>query len=289
MEFFHGVLLFDRSVDQPTMQGCGLTHVVGFLGKLYRYRGTIWAMAKHDLTSRYVGTIGGPLWAILNPAATVAIYWVVFSVGFKAMGPSGMPFVLYFMSGLVPWLLFNNTIMTSVSAVTGRPHLVKKIVFPTEVLPIVNLVSETFTHVAMLLILLVVMWYYGLRPTPFLFQTAYYYAALCFFLVGLSWLLSSLQVFHRDVAQGISVVLNFWFWLTPIVWTNDMVPEKYRWMLQLNPVAYVVEGYRKSLLQQEPAWADLRSGMCYWASTMIILVAGAYVFRRLKPEFADVL
>jgi ABC-type polysaccharide/polyol phosphate export permease len=246
-------------------------------------------MAKHDLTSRYVGTIGGPLWAILHPVATVVIYWAVFSFGFKAKGPSGTPFVLYFVSGLIPWLLFNNTVMASVSAITGRPHLVKKIVFPTEVLPIVNLVSETFTHVAMLLIFLGVMWYYGHGPTSFLLQTPYYYVALCFFVVGLAWLLSSLQVFHRDVAQGMAVILNFWFWLTPIVWTNDIVPEKYRWMLQLNPVAYVVEGYRKSLLQQEPAWADLRGGECYWLAATVMLVAGAYVFRRLKPEFADVL
>jgi lipopolysaccharide transport system permease protein/teichoic acid transport system permease protein len=249
----------------------------------------IWAMAKHDLASRYIGTIGGPLWAILHPVATVVIYWAVFSVGFKAMGPSGMPFILYFVSGLVPWLLFNNTIMTNVSAVTGKPHLVKKIVFPTEVLPIVNLVSETFTHVAMLSILFGVIWYYDYRLTPFLFQTVYYYIALCFFAIGLSWMLSSLQVFHRDVGQGMAILLNFWFWLTPIVWTNDMVPEKYRWILQLNPLAYVVEGYRKSLLHHQPAWTDVEGGACYWLAAAVMFTAGAYVFRRLKPEFADVL
>ena len=266
-----------------------MLRIIAFLGRLYRYREMIWAMAKHDLASRYIGTIGGLLWAILHPAATVVIYWVVFSLGFKAMGPSGMPFVLYFVSGLVPWILFNNTIMTSVSAVTGKPHLVKRIVFPTEVLPIVNLVAETFTHVAMLSILFGVIWYYGYKPSPFLFQTAYYYIALCFFVIGLSWLLSSLQVFHRDVGQGVAVLLNFWFWLTPVVWTNDMIPEKYRWMLQLNPLAYVVDGYRKSLLHQQPAWADVSGGACYWLAAAAMFVLGAFVFRRLKPEFADVL
>jgi ABC-type polysaccharide/polyol phosphate export permease len=249
----------------------------------------IWAMSKHDLISRYIGTLGGPLWAVLHPVATVMIYWVVFSVGFKAVGPSGMPFVLYFVSGLVPWLLFNNTIISSVSVVTGNAHLVKKTVFPTEVLPIVNLVSETFTHIAMLSILFGVVWYYGHKPTPFLFQAAYYYFALCFFALGLSWFLSSLQVFHRDVGQGVSVILNFWFWMTPIVWTSEMVPEKYRWMLQLNPLAYVVEGYRKSLLYHQPAWMDVTGGAYYWLAAVVMFVAGAYVFRRLKPEFADVL
>ena len=246
-------------------------------------------MAKHDLASRYVGTIAGPLWAILHPVATVVVYWAVFSIGFKAMGPSGMPFIVYFVSGLVPWLLFNNTIMTSMSAVTGKPYLVKRIVFPTEVLPIVNLVAETFTHVIMFSILFCVIAYYGYKPTPFLFQAAYYYMALCVFVVGLAWFLSSLQVFHRDVGQGMAVLLNFWFWLTPIVWTADMVPEKYRWMLLLNPLAYVVEGYRKSLLYQQPALEDVSASAVYWLVAAVMFVAGAYVFRRLKPDFADVL
>jgi ABC-type polysaccharide/polyol phosphate export permease len=266
-----------------------LDRLVAFVFKLYRYRGVIWVMAKHDLAARYVGTIGGPFWAIFHPLATVVVYWAVFSLGFKATGPSGMPFVVYFVCGLVPWLLFNNTIIANVSAVTARPHLVKKIVFPTEVLPIVNLVSEAFTHVAMLVILLGVISYYGYKPSPYFLQTAYYFFALCFFVVGLSWILSSLQVFHRDIGQGMTMLLNFWFWLTPIVWTNEMVPEEYRWALQLNPVAYVVEGYRQSLLHQQAAWTNLNAGVCYWLTAAVVLIVGAYVFRRLKPEFADVL
>ncbi|HEY7168443.1 MAG TPA: ABC transporter permease [Candidatus Binatia bacterium] len=274
--------------DQPDQQRRTF-RLSAFLEKLYRYRGTIWAIAKHDLASRYIGTIGGPLWAILHPVATVVIYWAVFSLGFKATGPAGMPFVLYFVSGLVPWLLFNNTIMTSVSAIVSKPHLVKKIVFPTEVLPIATLISETATHVAMLLVLLGVIAFYGYHPTPFWFQTGYYYLALCLLVIGLSWLLSAVQVFHRDVAQGMMVILNFWFWLTPIVWANDMVPQQYRWVLRLNPLAYVVEGYRKSLVYHQPAWFDLIGALYYWLITAAIVLIGGFVFRRLKPEFADVL
>jgi len=278
-----------RHVADASYSERRLFRLSAFLDKLYRYRGTIWAIAKHDLASRYVGTVGGLLWAILHPLATVVVYWAVFSLGFKATGPSGMPFVLYFVSGLVPWLLFNNTVMTSVSAVVSKPHLVKKILFPTEVLPLAVLVSETATHFAMLFILLGVIWFYGYQASPFLFQTGYYYLALCLFVLGLSWLLSSLQVFHRDVAQGMTVILNFWFWLTPIVWTNDMVPAEHRWMLRLNPLAYVVEGYRKSLVYHQPAWSDVTGAVCYWLITAGTLLIGGFVFRRLKTEFADVL
>jgi len=246
-------------------------------------------MSKHELASRYIGTVGGPMWAVLHPLMTVLVYWLVFSLGFKTVGPAGMPFVLYFISGFVPWLLFTNTLMGNVSVVTGNPHLVKKTVFPTEVLPIVNLVAETFTHITMLIILLLVVWLYGYQISPFIFQVVYYYFALCFCVLGLSWLLSSLQVFHRDVSHGVSVVLNFWFWLTPIVWTANMVPEKYRWILRLNPLAYLVDGYRKSLLHHQPAWEDIIGGAYYWLVAIFIFVTGAYVFKRLSLEFADVL
>jgi lipopolysaccharide transport system permease protein/teichoic acid transport system permease protein len=123
----------------------------------------------------------------------------------------------------------------------------------------------------------------------YIFQVFYYFVALCFFLLGISWIVSALNVFHRDIGQGLTVILNLWFWLTPIVWTVDIVPEKYRWLLQLNPLEYIVEGYRKSLLYHQPIWGNITGGVYYWLTAAVVFVAGALLFRRLKPEFADVL
>ena len=246
-------------------------------------------MSKHDLISRYIGTFGGPFWAVIHPLATVIIYWFVFSFGFKAVGPAGTPFVLYLVSGLVPWLLFSNTLASSVTAVTGNVHLVKKTVFPTEILPIVHLVSETFPHIAMLSILWALAWFYGYEPTFFFFQVGYYYGALVFFVLGLAWLFSALQVFHRDLGQVLVVILSLWFWLTPIVWTRDMIPPQFRWIVDYNPTSYVVEGYRGSLLFGYPFWIDWTSALRFWVLTVGVFLLGAYVFRRLRPEFADVL
>jgi lipopolysaccharide transport system permease protein/teichoic acid transport system permease protein len=265
-----------------------LRRLVAFLLRLHRYRGAIWALAKHDLFTRYVGTLGGPLWAVFHPLATVAIYWFVFSVGFKATGPAGIPFVIYFITGLLPWLLFNNTVLSSVSVVTRNVHLVKKTVFPTEVLPVVNLVSESLTHVAMVAVVGAVLWHYGYHPTLSLFQVGYFYIALAIFVLGLSWLLSSLHVFHRDIGQGLAVFLSLWFWLTPIVWTGDMIPENYRWLVQLNPLLYVVDGYRRALLHQSMAWPEISAASYFWLITIVVFFSGAQCFSRLKPHFADV-
>ena len=246
-------------------------------------------MAIRELAARYVGTLGGAVWAIVHPLAIVATFWLVFSVGFKARGPDNMPFVLYFLCGLIPWLTFSEVLTASTSAVTGNAHLVKKIVFPSEVLPFVYLGTSAITHVALVAILVAVTVIYGYGPSIYALQLPYYFLAMCFLLLGLSWFLSALNVFHRDVGQAVAVVLNLWFWLTPIVWTVDMIPAEYGWLLRLNPILYVVEGYRNALVYAQPFWADVAGGAYYWSVALMCFGLGAYVFRRLKPEFADVL
>jgi len=245
-------------------------------------------MVRHDMISRYVGTLGGALWAIIHPLTTVLIFWLVFSVGFKANGPSGTPFIVYFITGFAPWLLINSTILSNVSIISANVHLVKKTVFPVEVLPLVRLISETVTHILFLVILSCVLGFYGYYPTLFTLQVLYYFFAECILVLGLSWLLSALQVFHRDISQAAGIILNLWFWLTPIVWSTDMISEDFRWLLQINPVIYIVDGYRNSFLMQRGAWLDLWGGGSYWFITGIILMSGALCFRKLKPHFADV-
>ncbi len=265
-----------------------LDRLVAFVSKLYRYRGVIWAMAKHDVASRYVGTIGGAFWAVLHPALTVAIYWFVFAVGFKAQGPAGMPFILYFVSGLVPWLFFSEVLLSSTNAVTANSSLIKKTVFPSEVLPLVHFVSSSFSHFVLLVILCILAWSYGYGLKFTVIQVIYFYGALGCFLLGLSWLLGSLQVFHRDLSQAMSTVLSLWFWLTPVVWSAEMIPSQFKIILEFNPIYYVVEGYR-SIITGVPLWLHWREALCFWLVTGPVLLLGAYVFKRLKPEFAEVL
>lgn len=262
--------------------------LVAFIFKLYRYRGVIWAMAKHDVASRYAGTIGGVLWAVLHPALTIVTYWFVFSVGFKAQGTAGMPFVLYFVSGLVPWLFFNEVLISSMNAVITNAPLIKKTVFPAEILPLVHFVSGTFAHLVLFFLLCILAGIYGYGPKWTVIQVIYYYLALGCFLLGLSWLVGSLQVFHRDLGQAMTALLSLWFWLTPIVWSLEMIPPSLRSIFEFNPIYYVIEGYR-SLMTGVPFWTHGMEALRFWSITVVALLIGAYVFRRLKAEFADVL
>jgi len=273
----------------PQSLRLSFVRLANFLRNIYSCREIVRTMAAHELASRYVGTLGGALWTVLHPVAMIFVYWFVFSVGFKAQGPAGMPFILYFVSGLIPWLFFNETLMSSISSVTGNAHLVKKLVFPTEILPVVHIAAGLVPHVALLAVFLGLLASYGMMPNLHMLQLLYYIPMLIILTLGISWLLAALQVFYRDIGQGMIVVLNFWFWLTPIVWTVDIVPERYRWLLHLNPFYYIVEGYRNALVYKKLLWLAPHDAMYFAVIALALLIAGAGVFRRLKPEFADVL
>lgn len=246
-------------------------------------------MAKRELAVRYVGTMGGPLWVFLQPLATVLVFWFVFSVGFKAQGPSGTSFVLYFLPGYIAWLLFAETLNSNINSITGNSHLVKKTIFPTEILPVVHLAVSSMTHLVLLIILLMVILAHGEVFRLTFVQIVYYYGALACLSLSLSWMLAALQVFHREVGQVASVVLNLWFWVTPIVWVKEIVPQQFHWVINYNPVYYVVEGYRRSLLYGIPMWDDLAATLRFWEMAIPIFLFSVYVFGRLKAEFADVL
>lgn len=260
-----------------------------FIRRIYACRAIIVAMAKADIKARYAETLGGTLWTMLNPVIVILTYWVVFDLGFKVAPTNGKPFIASFVCAMTAWTTFAEILNTSVNSVTASAYLVRKIAFPTEVLPVVKIAGSLATHAYLLIMIVVVILYHGLPLSFFYLQFIYYLAALIVFSLGLCWLLAALNVFYRNVAQIVTAILGVWFWLTPIVWLPEMVPPQYRPYLLINPMYYIVDGYRQSFLSFVPFWDDWRSAAVFWAIALSVCSLGAYVFRRLKTEFADVL
>ena len=138
-------------------------------------------------------------------------------------------------------------------------------------------------------ILLILLFAYGLPLSVYNLQFIYYLFAMSAFLLGLSWFFSALNVFFRDTSQIITVIVNMWFWFTPIVWVIDMVPPEYRYIIKLNPMYYIIAGYKASFVYHTPFWESAKLGLYFWVICLSVFLAGGYVFRRLKPEFADLL
>jgi len=247
------------------------------------------AMAMREIQSRYVETFGGLLWSIIRPLMTIAVFWFIFSAGFRVRPAGDVPFLVVFLCGLIPWMMFTEVLMTSTNVISTNVNLVTKTVFPTEILPLVCLVASLITHGIMLVIFAVVLLVSKMSLSFYNFQFLYYLFALSVFSLGLGWFLASVNVFCRDIAQGLGVVLNLWFWLTPIVWNIEMIPQKYRYIIKLNPFYYIVDGYRASFIYRLPIWHNYRLGICFWVVCLSMFAIGAFTFRKLKSEFAEAL
>lgn len=252
-------------------------------------RRVIFSLVVRGFQSRYIGTGGGIIWSIVHPLATVFIFWIVFSFGFKSEGPKGIPFLLYFITAFLPWHFVNEVLHSSANTVLANRHLATKMVFPTETLPIVEIMIATVGHLILLAFAILLLLLHGEIPGMEGLQIVYAYLCAVALSLGLGWFLAATNVFHRDVNQSLATLLNFWFWMTPIVWNVDMVPEKWQPLLMLNPMLHVVESYRRALLYASPLWSDIPQLVMFWTIVVLLCVGGAYVFLRLKPEFADVL
>lgn len=246
-------------------------------------------MAIHQIQSRYIGTFGGFAWSIIHPLMMILVYWFVFSVGFKVQPAGGVPFIVVFLCGLIPWSMFAEAVTTSANAINANAHLVTKTVFPTEILPVVYLAASLITHTVMLGIFIIVMLFNKVSLSLYNLQFLYYLFCLSVFSLGLGWLLSAINVFYKDVSQSLGVILNMWFWCTPIVWLIDIIPSRYQYIIKLNPMFYIVDGYKSSFIYHSPVWHNPKGFLYFWVICTLVFIAGALTFRKLKPEFAEVL
>jgi lipopolysaccharide transport system permease protein len=251
-------------------------------------------LVQRDLEARYKGSVLGNSWALLNQLAQLLVYTYLFSIvlkvklSIKELPDNDFTFGLWLFAGLIPWVAFTSGFAQSAMTVIGQPNLVKKIVFPLGLLPLVPICSAFVdsTMGLMLLITFVAISAKAIHPTLLLMPLVWIPQLLL--TAGLGYLVSALTVFIRDIPQTIGVVLNLWFYVTPIVYPVSAIPEAFRfWVLWLNPMTIVVELYRDLVLVGE---------MRHWAEwgilsliSVIIFAIGLWVYRRLRPAFADVL
>jgi len=260
-----------------------------FLADIHRSRRLLYELTKHDFVSRYLGSYLGIIWAVVQPIVTLCIFWFIFQVGFKARPVSNAPFIIWLMAGMVPWFFVSDSLSSATNSVIDKGYLVSKVVFRTSTLPIVKILSALIIHLFFILLLLVVLLVYGFKPDIYYIQIPYFLFASILFVLGISWATSALTVFLRDMTHLMNIVLQFLFWMTPIFWSLDMIPPRLRIFLKLNPLYYIVEGYRACLIHDQWFWQPYKTMAYFWFVTTLLFVGGAITFKRLRPHFADVL
>jgi lipopolysaccharide transport system permease protein/teichoic acid transport system permease protein len=202
---------------------------------------------------------------------------------------NGIPFIVWMTTGMIPWFFLCDMLSSATGSVMEHSFLVKKIAFKVGLLPIVKIVSATIVHVVLIVFTIIMLAIYHLYPDIYFLQTIYYFIAAITFMLGVSWITSSLVVFFKDLTQIVQVILQIGFWGTPIFWSLSTIPDKWQFIFKLNPAYYITEGYRFSLIYKVPFWEHWIWGGYFWAITGCMIVLGSFIFTKLKPHFADVI
>lgn len=246
-------------------------------------------MARREVAAQYIGSFLGFFWTFIKPIVTICIFWFVFSIGFKSKPMGDVPFVVWLAAGLAPWFCFADMVNSSATSVVGNSHLIKKTQFPPQILPVIKLLSALITHMVFVFILVVLLVIQGVPLSIYNLQFLYYLLCFASLALGISWLVASLNVFIRDVGQMVALALQVGFWGTPIFWDINMFSAEIQKWLKLNPFYYVVQGYRDSFITGTGFWQHGSYGLYFWTITVLVFFGGAFVFKRLRPQFSDVL
>lgn len=272
-------------------------NIYQFVKSIYVHRQLLIDMSRRDLKNRYASSYLGFFWTILVPLLSSIVYIVVFSMLMRGkMGEaySSVNFITYYFTGFTPWLLFNETFTRNLSIIRDNSNLITKISFPNQILPFITLLSSLFTHLIMLIICVVIIKSFGLQMSDRFFLLFVYLFFLLIITMGLSLMFSAIAVFITDLIQIFPILLSLLFFLTPVLYSPDIVQQfaPHRvikiFILTINPFHYITEGYRICLF-------NVPLPINYFGLTILtfysifFVIAGAYIFKKLKSSFADVL
>jgi lipopolysaccharide transport system permease protein/teichoic acid transport system permease protein len=259
---------------------------IDFFRQIYLNRFLIAELTKRDFKTKYISNLFGLSWAILEPLAMMFILWFVFTyirVGKK----TEIPFPLFLLSGLIIYDLFNKALNSATRGIANYEFLINKVNFRSAIIPLVKISSEVILHLIILVIVGAILVLNGMPITIYWLQVFYYLFATIFLLTGISWFTSSVSLFFPDINYIITIVMRVLFFFTPIFWEAKNIPERLKVYFRLNPLYYLVNGYRDSLLYRVPFWNHLQDTLYYWAISIIIFIIGVIVFKRLRPYFAE--
>ncbi len=269
---------------QPIATAAGPLDLLRHLAEFWRRRDLLWHMTVRHLRGQYKQSVLGYAWAFLNPLTLLLTLSFVFSVLLR-FPSQGLPYALFVLVGLLPWMFFANGLSAATDSVSGAMNLVTKVYFPREILPVAAINTKIVDLVFGLIILAGLMMIYNHPPTETVLWVPLLFAIQVIFTAGLAFPMAALNVYFHDVRYLVGVVLTMWFYLTPVIYPVEIVPSKYQFIFDLNPMAILVNAYRRViLLDDSPAMDRLLLGLGIAVFTFVI---GYFLFKRMEAGFAD--
>ena len=262
---------------------------IDFFRDLYKDRKVIFELAKNDFKAKYTNSLLGVAWAFVLPLTIIMVLWFVFQIGFRSMPVEDVPFILWYIPAFLSWQFFTDALGSGSGCIFDYSYLVKNMQFRVSALPVVKIISSSFVHVFFIGFIFVIYAIYGNMPSIYNIQVIYYYVCTVVLLLGITWTLSALAVFSRDVLNVISLIVQVGFWATPLVWDPSSMPETVQQVVKINPMYYICMGYRETFCGETWFWEHPINTIYFWCVALGFLVLGAYVFHKLRPQFADML
>lgn len=253
--------------------------------ELWRFRDLFVILAERDIRLRYRQTALGVVWVILQPLAASLIFAAIFGL-FAKLPSEGTPYLLFVFAAMLPWNLFSGGVQRGGNSLIGNTGLITKIYFPRPIIPIASVSAVLLDFAVASLVMLVLMFLYGSPITWTIVALPVLIVITLAITVGMSLLFSALSVYYRDFSAVLPFLLQIWLYATPVVYASSLVPERWRVLYGLNPLVGVVDGFRWALLGAPPPMITLPESAVIG---LLILLAGAAVFKRVERSFADVI
>ncbi len=274
-----------------------MTRIPGrhFLKNLVERRALLAQLVRRDFQQRYVGSAAGWLWGVVHPLVLLASWIFVFQVCLKVQLPPGSvvkSYPMFLFAGMLPWLLFQDTVLRSANSLLEHSNLITKTVFPAEVVPVSIFLSSLIHHLIALAVALAWVAIAIKFISPMVLLLPLYMLFVGMLGVGIGWVVASLHVYLRDTAQVLMVIMTLWFWVTPIMISEQQIPKDFhnipvRTLVMWNPMSWVVRAYRDRMFASN--WPPFHEIATLAAYSIAIFVLGGLFFRHLKRGFADVL
>ena len=255
------------------------------LGELWDYRELLYFLTLRDVKVRYKQTLMGAAWVLVQPLLTMLIFTLVFT-RFARLDTGPVPYPLFAYAGLLVWNFFSNAVTSGTNSLTSNTHLVTKVYFPKMFVPAAAVGAGLVDLGVGSILLAAIAAYYRVQVTWQLLLLPLFVALATALALGACMLVSALTVKYRDLRHALPFALQFWMFASPVIYPANVVPASWRWMLAVNPMAGVLEGFRASLTGQPLDWAGVGFSAAFAAA---LLALAFYVFRRLEDTFADVI
>jgi len=255
------------------------------LRDLWQYRDLLYIFTMRDIKVRYKQTLLGAAWAIIQPLFTMLIFTLFFGK-LAGMPSDGIPYPIFAYAGLLPWTFFSNAVTNSGNSLVGNSNLITKIYFPRMIIPMASVASGLLDFVIAFGLLVVLMFYYGVGLSINLLILPVLLILTSLLAIGVGMWMSALNVKYRDVRYALPFLVQLGMFASPIIYPLSLVPEKWRWLMALNPLAGQIEAYRSAFFGKPFDWLSLGVSAVL---TFAVLVYSAYNFRRMEKSFADII